>query len=333
MSIEVLDGGLLTTIQDHGRPGHGHLGVPESGAADPISLAIANRLVGNEPGVAALELTRVGGSYRVEASLTIGLAGADLGARIRGGPRLVPGRSHRVSAGDILDVPGNASAGCRLYLAVPGGFDVPVLLGSRSTCLSGGFGGLDGRPIRAGDRVAGLAGHEDVSSRSLAGRLWPTAAGDPAPVADTASTLRIIAFDPSVADALTSRGWRVAEAADRVGTRLEPADGGALDPTLGGETVSHGVPWGAIQVPPDGQPIVLGPDHGTTGGYRVAAVVITADRPVLGQLVPGADVRLVRVHRDEALAALRAEQAALEAGVAALRESARWDALAVEAGA
>ena len=333
MTIEVLDGGLLTTIQDRGRPDHGHLGVPESGAADPTSLAIANALVGNEPWAAALEMTLAGGAYQVDAPITIGLAGADLRARIRGGRPLVPGRTHRVAAGDIVDIPGNPTAGGRLYLAVLGGFDVPDVLGSRSTCLPGAFGGLDGRPIRAGDRLETHGGRADVTSGSVADRTWPAPDVDSTAGAARASTLRIIALDGRTAAALAARTWRVGGAADRVGIRLEPTDAGEPDPTLGGETVSHGVPWGAIQLPPDGQPIVLGPDHGTTGGYRVAAVVISADRRILGQLVPGADVRLVQVDRHAALVALRDERDALEAGLVALRDAARWDALAGEAGA
>ena len=139
-----------------------------------------------------------------------------------------------------------------------------------------------------------------------------------------AATLRVLAGpDPGI-DGLTGGRWAVAAAADRVGVRL---DGDRLPAGIAGETTSHGVPWGAIQVPPDGRPIVLGADHQSTGGYRVPAVVISADLPVLGQLRPGQDVRLVAIDRAGALEELRRRRAALAAGAAALRDAAGWSAL------
>ncbi len=339
--LDVLDGGLLTTIQDEGRPDWTHLGVPESGAADPWSLAVANLLVGNETGLAALEMTLVGPTLVARSALTIALAGADLGARIRAGRRLAPGCSHRLAAGDVLempgDAPGGASAGSRGYLAVSGGVEVPVVLGSRSTCLAGGFGGLDGRALRAGDVIA--------AGSPRAGRLppelaWPTADADTdgnrvaganpgEPGRDPSAVLRVLPGPDPGLDALVTRDWRVGSAADRVGIRL---DGDPLPADVGGESITAGVPWGAIQVPPDGRPIVLGADHQVTGGYRVAGVVISADRPILGQLRPGTPVRLVATDPQTALAALQARGEALATGAAALREAAGWDALIDAAG-
>ncbi len=341
--LGVLDGGLLTTVQDAGRPDWTHLGVPESGAADPWSLAVANLLVGNDAGFAALEMTLVGPTLAVQAAVTIGLAGADLGARIRGGRRLAPGRSHRLAAGDVVEIPGDGptapSTGSRAYLAIPGGVDVPAVLGSRSTCLAGGFGGLDGRALRSGDEItatgaaaSGAAATGNSTSDALLRPelVWPDAdAGGGSPNVVATATLRVIAGPAPGLDALVAGEWRVGSAADRVGVRL---DGNPVVEGIGGETTTHGVPWGAIQVPPDGRPIVLGADHQTTGGYRVVGVVISADLPLLGQLRPGAPVRLVATDRAAALVALENRRAALLAGAAALRDAAGWDALIESAG-
>jgi biotin-dependent carboxylase-like uncharacterized protein len=323
--FEVFDGGLLTTVQDAGRPDWTHLGVPESGAADPWSLAVANLLIGNAPDDAVLEMTIGGPTLRTLRPVAIGLAGADLGGRVAGGRRLEPDRSHRLSAGEVVTFPGAASdrsAGARAYLAVPGGIDVPVVLGSRSTCLAAGFGGLDGRPVASGDRLLG------VGLGTPSELAWPR----PGPPGhDGTAVLRVLA-DPT-ADraglaALLATDWLVAPSSDRVGVRLA---GPALPAGhAGGAT--HGVTFGTIQLPPDGQPIILGPDHQTTGGYEVVGVVISADLPVLGQLAPGTRVRLADIDRAAALAALRRQRDTLLAGAAALRDADAWESLAHSAG-
>lgn len=357
--LDVLDGGLLTTVQDAGRPDWTHLGVPQSGAADPWSLAVANLLAGNPPGAAALEMTIAGPTLRVGGPVAIALAGADLRARIRGGRALAVGRSHRLAAGDIVEVPGDASAragsGSRCYLAIPGGVDVAVVLGSRSTCLAAAFGGLDGRALRAGDAIESLGGDaaepgadrfrttSTVTSESVPVSIsdsgigqgggpdlvWPEPDAATSGHADRPAVLRVLAGPLPGLDRLTGQTWRVAPAADRVGARLDGAD---LPAGIGGETMTHAVPWGAIQVPPDGRPIILGPDHQATGGYCVVGVVISADLPILGQLRPGAEVRLAVTDRAAALAALRERRDALVAGAAALREASGWDALVGAAG-
>jgi antagonist of KipI len=349
--FEVLDGGLLTTVQDAGRPDWTHLGVPESGAADPWSLAVANLLVGNDPDLAVLEMTLVGPSLAVAAgaAMTIGLAGADLGAHIRNGRRLAPGRSHRLAGGDIVEIPGDRAGslagGSRAYLAVPGGIEAAVVLGSRSTCLAGGFGGLDGRPLRTGDRISagarsGVGGQSGASARSAAGRailaahsrpelVWPEGASARGDDGTGPAVLRVIAGPSAGLEKLMGSDWRVGSAADRVGVRL---DGGAIPDGIGGDGPTMGMPWGAIQVPPDGRPIILGADHQTTGGYRVVGVVISADLPILGQLRPGDPVRLIATDRVAALAALLERREALVAGAAALRDAAGWGALIDSAG-
>jgi len=328
MTFEVLDGGLVTTIQDGGRPDWAHLGVPRSGACDPWSLAVANLLVGADETTAAVEMTLVGPTLVARESTVMGLAGADLGGRVVAGRRLAPGRRHRIAAGETITFPGDGSdRRARAYLALPGGIDVPEVLGSRSTCLAAGFGGMEGRPLEAGDVLrGGVAGTPRAAS--LADEVvWPA---DPLRDASTGEAiLRILPGPAPGIDALAAARWRVGREADRVGLRL---DGPRLADGIAGETVSHGVTWGAIQVPPDGRPIILGADHHTTGGYPVVAVVISADRPVLGQLRPGAEVRFQTVEHGAALAFLREQQAALRAGVAALLDATRWDELARSAG-
>jgi antagonist of KipI len=328
MTLEVVDGGLAATIQDRGRPDWAHLGVPASGACDPWSLAVANLLAGSARGAAAIEMTIVGPTLVARRAMVIGLAGADLGGRVVGGRRLTPGRSHRIEAGETIAFPGDeAERGARLYLGLSGGIAVPEVLGSRSTCLAAAFGGLDGRPLRAGDVVAGSIGEERSPDDEAAGeRAWPL---DPLGATSAPAVLRVLPGPAPGLEPLVGRAWRVGREADRVGLRL---DGGPLPEGIGGEAVSHGVVWGAIQVPPDGRPIVLGPDHQTTGGYPVIAIVIAADRPILGQLRPGAEVSLQAVGRDEAIEALRAQEAALAAGTRALRDAAGWDELVRSAG-
>ena len=328
MILDVIDGGLLTTVQDAGRPDAAHLGVPESGAADRRSLAVANLLVGNEPDAAALEITIAGPTLVAHGDGPIALAGAELGARVVGGRRLAVGRSHWLAAGEQVAFDGGA-VGARTYLAVPGGVDVPVVLDSRSTCLAGAFGGLAGRPILAGDRIVSAI-QDERECREL---VWPDLDEpivEPSGRAgDEPVVLRVLpGLDPGL-DSLAAAAWRVGSAADRVGVRL---DGEPLPDGIGGETLTHGVPWGAIQVPPDGRPIALGVDHQTTGGYRVVAVVIAADRPTLGQLRPGDPVRFVATDAATAVAALRAQRDVLASGARALREAAGWERLAASAG-
>jgi antagonist of KipI len=319
--LEVLEPGLLTTVQDGGRPGLGHLGVPFSGACDRTSLAIANLLIGNQPDDAALELTVAGGRYRVLEPVTVGLAGADLGGLERAsGRRLEPGASHVLAAGETIEFTG-AEAG-RAYLAVPGGVDVPKVLGSRSTCLPGAFGGLQGRALRAGDVIRPAVGHSIPGPAD--GARWP---GSPAP--PPSGPIRVLAgphlhrLGSGALGRLVGTTWIVTAASNRMGLRLT----GATIEGAGGELVSHGVPTGAIQVTASGLPIALLADHQVTGGYPIVAVVATVDLPHLGQLVPGGTVRFTEVPLAEARAAQGAVREAFEQAAAALRDADRWDDL------
>lgn len=329
MTLEVLDGGLLTTVQDRGRPGLGHLGVPTGGAADAWSHGVANLLVGNDPGAATLEATLVGPTLRAIGDVLVGLAGADLGAAVGPpGQAVEPGRSIVLRAGDVLSLPGPPrGGGLRAYVSVAGGIDVSLVLGSRSTCLVAGFGGLAGRPLRAGDLVPTLPAADRMPA------AWP---GPPVPVppAGPDGTFLIRIADGPVASRfpLDSRRWRVAPASDRMGVRLVPADVDHDASDGPPEITTHGVVAGSIQVPPDGRPIVLLADHQPTGGYPVAGVVIAADLPALGQVAPGDVLRFERVDLDAARRALVVRRRAFDDAAARFRADTRWEDLWQSAG-
>lgn len=292
--LEVVSAGLLTTVQDIGRPGLESMGVPSGGAADPLGLAVANLVVGNEPGAAAIECTILGPELRVLTDVTIGLGGADLGAHaLPTGRALRPGVSHRLRAGQVLafaDV--EPETGCRAYLAIAGGVDVPEVLGSRSTSLVGGFGGFDGRPLRAGDRL--------WARGAMPGEAQPEWPPD-LPFPSSNAPVRVLA-GPDTADSahddatgsaaplteLLAGAWTVSHYGDRRGLRLEGPALSSLGPIA--DRPSQAVLPGAIQLTPSGQPIVLMPDAGPTGGYPVIAVVCSADLWLLGQLRPGSEV-------------------------------------------
>ncbi len=305
-ALEVLDPGLLLTVQDGGRRGFEHLGVPRAGAADARSLALANQLLANSPSSAGLEATLVGPRLRALRDVAIAITGADLDPVVQAGHRTgVQGRVMRLAAGEVVEFQkaGDPRRGCRAYIAVAGGIDVPVVLGSRSTSLVGGFGGFDGRALRVGDVL--LAAVAPTSSASV-----PFAGG--AASGDVQLALREpIRVLPGPASrepdgerrlrALLETTWRVALDSDRRGLRLEPALGATFATGAGpsdADRPSQGVVPGTIQLAPSGQPLVLMPDAGTTGGYPVIAVVVSADLPTLGQLAPMAEVRFGRFVTD-----------------------------------
>jgi urea carboxylase len=278
--LRVLEPGALSTVQDDGRPASAHLGVPRSGACDPWSMAVANRLLGNDAGAAVLEMTVLGATLEVTATGVIAIAGADMEAHVvEEGRRLERGTSHLVRAGTTLRF-GPAVRGVRAYLALPGGIAVEPVLGSRSTCLAGGFGGLDGRPLLLGDRLAASADPRLAAP----GRRWPTDSFDPT---DPRAPVRLVAVveapgvHPDAFDALVASTWTVSPIGDRTGIRLEgqPLPTSEAAATL----VSSGLIVGAIQLPASGEPIVLLADGPTIGGYPVPAVVTRADQPILAQ--------------------------------------------------
>lgn len=308
MSLLVRKPGLFTTIQDLGRPGHGRWGVSPCGAMDPLALALANLLAGNDRGAVALEVTASGPELMFEEEATFALAGADLGATL-GGTRLFTCRAHRALAGQVLRF-GGRLRGARAYMAVAGGLDASAqrFLGSAATDIEARLGGLSGRPLRARETLV-LAPQPPF--RALA-------AEDPwEPIYEPAGVVRFVP-EPGAglpADSLerfVSATFLVSPRSNRTGYRLE---GPALPTDAGGSRLSEPVAPGTIQVPPDGQPIVLLSDRQTTGGYPRLGHVLSADIPRLAQLWLGDVVTFRAVTLDEARQALREQRAWLEGAV------------------
>jgi KipI family sensor histidine kinase inhibitor len=282
-AVEVLEPGLLTTVQDAGRPGYRRLGVGGAGPMDARAHALANRAVGNVAGAAALECTMAGPALAFLAPLRFAVAGADLGAVLEradlGAWPVPPGASVLARPGNVLRF-AQRRTGCRAYVALQGGIDVPTVLGSRSTQLQPGFGGLAGRALAAGDRIAVLRVAREGGSRDGRAEERPS----------TSATVRVVLgpqadhFDAETVARFLSDSWRVSATSDRVGCRLE---GEPLRHAGPSEILSDGMVPGSIQVPPDGKPIVVTADGPTTGGYPKIATVLTDDLPLLAQLVPG----------------------------------------------
>ena len=297
-------------------------------------MAIANALAGNPPDAATLEITAAGPRLRVLADVRVALAGADLGAAVDG-IALPPGRAADVRGGAEIRVPGPPAGGLRAYLAFAGGLDVPLVLGSRSTCASGGFGGVEGRALRAGDRI-GLRRRDGGALLGDAADAWPRSVTTPRAADDGGATVLRVLANPLAAaalEALAGTGWRIADASDRMGVRLEPQASSRGRAPSATALPSHGVVPGTIQLPPDGRPIVLGVDHQTTGGYPVAGTVITADLPAIGQLAPGDLVGFEPVDATTARLLLRDQRTAWDEAVRAARREAAWDSLWRSAGA
>jgi len=269
--------GSLTLIEDLGRPGHAHLAVPRSGAADRPACIRANRLVGNPDGVAVLEMTLLGPRLRFDAAALIALTGADMDARLDG-VSLALEAAVAVRPGQVLACR-PARRGVRTYLAVAGGIEAPLLLGSRSHDV---LSGLGPPPLRAGDRLA---------VGSLRGA--PRAVSAPPALADVPA-LRVMAgprddwFLPSALHSLTASPYTVSPDSNRIAIRLQ---GRALPRAIDGELPSEGLVPGAIQVPGNGQPVVMLADHPTTGGYPVIGAVLAEDLWMLAQSPPGSPVR------------------------------------------
>lgn len=300
--LEVLHGGAATLVQDLGRPGHAASGVPVSGAMDPFAAAAANRLLGNPPGAALLEIVLRGPRLRATVPTRAALVGASFAATLDGRP-VRSGEPFELPAGAELAI-GEAIDGARTLLAVAGGLAVPRLLGSRSTYLRGGFGGLGGRALAAGDRLPlGVA----PGAPPFSAPLRPVApVNGPRPLRALLGP-QSEEFTAAARDAFFRAEFRVTPRSDRVGVRLE----GPPLATRNGPDIRPEPGWpGAVQVPASGEAIVLGPDHPTTGGYAKLATVIAADLPVLAYLRPGDRVRFRPCSLAEARAALAARLAA-----------------------
>ena len=308
------------TVQDAGRFGYRSSGVPPAGAMDQWSLAIANINAGNQPFAAALEWAIGGGSLRFDHDTIIGLAGAEIDAAVGDRPVQSPG-SYEVRSGEVLNV--RAIAGRRfLYLALRGGIECPLVLGSRSTYLPAGFGGVEGRRLRNGDSVP-LGSIASPQAETVHARVR-----EPAEAPDYDATIvRVIprpavAADPPRSGARDRTGdqelfarfvephYMVSAVSDRMGYRLESAQPFTA---VRASITSEPVCAGTIQITPSGQPIVLMADAPTVGGYRIVGSVISCDLPIVAQCLPGRTLRFERVTVDQAHALLHARERALAA--------------------
>lgn len=292
----VVAAGLQSLVQDLGRPGLGDLGVSSSGAADQRSARQANRLVGNEPGAAVVENLLGGVAVSARGDQVLAVAGAPAGLEIRDSAQALLRRPAMCAPfalldGEILTV-GSPSAGLRSYLAVRGGVDVPPVLGSRS---SDSMSGIGPAPLAAGTflPVARVAGVRPVGVPEEA----TVNSGPSAAVFRVTLGPRDDWFPPEALNVLTSQDWLVTEQSNRIGVRLAPADsspneaGRPLERSREGELPSEGAVAGALQVPPNGHPVLFLADHPVTGGYPVIAVVVPEDLPAAAQLPPGHRVR------------------------------------------
>ncbi|NMC33723.1 MAG: biotin-dependent carboxyltransferase [Veillonellaceae bacterium] len=300
--ITVLQPGLASTIQDEGRLEYLAFGLPRAGVMDRYAASMGNLLCGNPVSAAVLEMTLLGGTFRFDQPCRIALCGADMQPRLNGKPT-GNWRAMAVDAGDVLET-GYASSGCRAYLAVAGGFAVPLVMGSRSTYTRARLGGVDGRILKADDRLPlGEAPPFSATPAVLPSRFIPAYPDQ--------ITLRVLLgpqddlFLPAGIDTLFSGKYRVSDEADRMGYRLAGPEIRHQDKA---DIVSDALGIGAIQVPGSGQPIVMMADCGTTGGYAKIGAVIGADLWKLAQAKPQVTVRFLRCTDAEAVEALRAEQ-------------------------
>lgn len=305
--FEVLSCPVPASIQDLGRRGYRHFGVPVSGALDNVSFRLANALVKNPPTAAALEMRLTGPRLRAQAPVRVALAHAEATIEGADGSRkpLAAWHSATLAAGDILKI--GAVRGSAGYLAVAGGFDVPAVLGSRATYARAGFGSL----LREGMQLP--AGKGDLSGPEHAVLPAPTFADGPIRVVP--GPQREMFTDAAFATFVSS-DYTVTQEADRMGLRLA---GPALAHIAGADIVSDAVTPGAIQVPGDGRPIVLLADCQSVGGYAKIATVIAADLPRLGRLLPGNTIGFAAVDVETARAALRAQEAWLAEAIAGIR--------------
>jgi antagonist of KipI len=296
--VSILRPGLLTTVQDLGRWGHQSLGVPVSGPMDPVAHRVANALVGNPVDAATLETTLIGPDLRFGQETVVAIAGGDLWPMLDGAE--VPiGAPFRCPSGSVLRF-GDRRSGARAYVAFDGGIEVDPVLGSRSTHVMSRIGGLQGRALRAGDRVA-------LGPPTARAKTRPFSA----PRAKDGARLRVLPgpqadhFGGSALDALQRKRFTISAQSDRMGYRLLAA---AIEGRRLGDMISDVMLVGGVQIPPSGEPILLMADRQTTGGYPQLAVVITADLPLAAQLGPGDWVEFEVCRRADAISALVAAE-------------------------
>jgi antagonist of KipI len=281
----VLEPGLLTTVQDLGRHGWGSFGVPVAGALDEEALRLANRLVGNAESAAALELTFTGPVLRASGDLDLAVAGGAFGP--------APGKVVRVADGEIVALAA-APGATRAIAAFGGGIDVPLVLGSRSTCLSARFGGFQGRRLLRGDFLAVFPASAPPPAEAEASLSQP---GDGVVVLRAFPGSDENEFDAIARAAFWRTPWKILTESNRIGLRLAGPSLGLVETA---ERASEGTTRGTVQVTADGHPIVLLAERPTTGGYPKIAVVAAGDLDLLARISPGRNVRFERISVTEA---------------------------------
>jgi biotin-dependent carboxylase-like uncharacterized protein len=303
--ITILNPGLLTTVQDGGRIGYQAFGVSVSGVMDPRAMNIANILVGNDDNEAVLECTMMGPQIRFDVSNVIAVTGGDLGASIDGQP-IPTYRAVKVQAGQTLRFTG-LRGGCRAFIAFAGGLDIPLVMGSRSTYMKAKIGGLEGRKLQKDDVIGFRDPKETIHNFDIRGFT-------PEFVPRKEYTLRVILgpqddmFTDEGLKTFLSETYTVTPEFDRMGCRL---DGPVIAHKNGGDIISDGIAFGAIQVPSAGKPIIMLADRQTTGGYTKIANVITADFRLLAQMKAGDKVRFEKTSIAAAQEALLAQRATM----------------------
>ena len=306
MSITVLNPGLLTTVQDQGRIGYQQFGVSVSGVMDPRSASLANILVGNDEKEAVLECTMMGPQLQFNKANCIAITGGDLMPTLDGKP--IPNYTAvKVEAGQVLKFT-MPKTGCRAFIAFAGGLDIPEVMGSRSTYMKAKIGGVEGRKLAKGDVIgfrAPKAELKNMNFRSMASEFVPR----------KEYTVRVVLgpqddyFTDAGIETFLTQVYSVTAEFDRMGCRLE---GAVIQHKDGGDIISDGIAFGAIQVPSSGQPIIMLGDRQTTGGYTKIANVISADFRILAQLKQGDKVRFEKVSVKAAQDALLTQRAALK---------------------
>ncbi|MCG1021160.1 biotin-dependent carboxyltransferase family protein [Sutcliffiella horikoshii] len=293
--FQVMKPGLLTTFQDLGRTGLQEFGVVVSGAMDEYALQIGNLLVGNDKGEAALEVTIVGPELKALEDMVVAICGANLSPKVNG-KQAPMWKSFKVKKGELLEF-GKPIEGARSYICVAGGFDVPVVMGSKSTFLKAKIGGLNGRGLEKDDILHG-EGHVGV-------RTGRSIHPDKIPTYKKEMEIRVClgphldAFPESSVETFLSSTYEVTPQSDRMGYRIK---GPKIEHKTSADIISEAIPLGGIQVPADGNPILLMADRQTTGGYTRIATVISYDIPLLAQAQPGTKIRFRDVTVEEAQA-------------------------------
>lgn len=307
MGIKIMSGGFMTTIQDMGRFGYQETGMSVSGVMDTRSTALANILVGNEESEAVLEITMMGPMIEFTESIIVALTGGDLGAKLDGSP-MPRYQAVTVKAGQTLSF-GAMAGGTRAYLAFAGGLDVPIVMGSKSTNLKSAIGGLDGRKLGAGDEIEFTDPKTwipNLNQRQL----------EPPSYQEKEYTLRVLmgpqddCFTEAGIQTFLQNPYTITNEYDRMGCRLE---GALIEHKNGGDIITDGISFGAVQVPSHGNPIVMMADHQTTGGYTKIANVISVDLPVLAQCMPGYRIRFEAVDIETAQELYCAQKAEFQA--------------------